>query len=321
MRISNCCSLDNNFIVADAWNRSTGEAYDATGQFWSCGSKLCPNCIAKKSRETRRKLREAISRQVLRKGERYYFPTFTIPNPGASLIETRHIVDRTWQLFRKRKLCVSLVKGWAKSEEFTLTKVGYHYHLHCLWLAKYIQFQEVRRVWTECLEVAFAEAQRELVIDTKDGLAIVVFGDFIVNGRKSKTATAVDEKTVQEIAKYITKSDSWAKMNSDHLAEVALVKRWHRMFELGGSFKPESEDTTLDDAEREAFEPIVHTRSLSDGSSRRIASYWRDRVAQIGLDRYTDELNSEISNVWEVRKEQIAKRWPGAKMITLRDLG
>lgn len=308
-RIANCASLENNFIVEDAWNHETGEAYDAHGQFWRCGSKLCPNCIARQARHNRKILREAIGRQRLRPGERYYFVTFTIVNPSLSLNDTRDIVDRTWTLFRKRKLCTSLVRGGCKSEEFTLTPNGYHYHLHCIFLSKWMQFQEARRVWTECQEIAFAEAQVPLKFETKDNMGIVKF----------KTISD-HEKAIQETCKYITKSDSWAKMNPEHLGEVALVKRWFRMFEVFGSFRSQGEATDLNDEAPEGNEPIVHTRSLYDGKSRRISSYWRDRVAEIGIERYTDELNAEIANVWEVRKQQIAMRWPGAKLRTLREI-
>lgn len=301
-RLEECADPANHFIAKDAVNYETGECYDAVGNFWSCGSKLCPTCISRTSRENRKKLRDAINRQTLEKNERYSFATFTITNPNLSLVRTRALVNRSWELFRKRKLCADLIRGAAKSEEFTLTKNGFHYHLHTILLSQYLHFNEVRRVWTECVETAFREAGLELSVQTKDK-------NLFVKIIRIKNL----EKTIFEVCKYITKSDSWYKMRDSDLTEVALIKRWNRMFELLGSFKPEpKEKPAIDGSSNE--EPIVHTRSLSDGEKPSIHEAWRDLVVRVGLETYREILLDEIIRTREARLRQICIRWPTASI-------
>jgi hypothetical protein len=307
-RISECADPQNHFIAKDAHSKDTGECYDAVGNLWSCGSKLCPTCLSVQSRRNRKKLRDALNRQEMRRGERYYFATFTITNPGLSLKQTRDLVNRAWTLFRKRRLCVDLIRGGSKSEEFTLTRNGYHYHLHCIFLSRFLLFNEVRRVWTECVEKAFDEQNIPFVVQTKDGNLFV----------KLITITNL-EKTIFEVCKYVTKSDSWSKMKAEHLAEIALVRRWNRMFEMFGSFAMRKErDTIIDDDSPESS--IVHTTNLSDGDEPSHDEYWRDAVQEIGLDAYLERLADEIARTRELRLKQICMRWPAAT-IEIFDAG
>lgn len=297
-RIALCNSVDNLFTVPDAINFTTGEEFEATGHLWSCGSKLCPNCLADHARRNRKKLRDAIDYQTPRKFERYYFLTFTIVNPKSSLLVSREIVNRAWSLFRKRSLCVDLISGGSKSEEFTLTANGFHYHLHCLVLSRYLHYQEVRRVWTECVEKAFGEYEIPFEVDTKDGYLICKFHKI----------ESID-RTIQEVCKYITKSDSWYKMRESDLRDVALIKRWSRMFEVFGSFAPRSRRDSESSKTPMSFEPIVHTSNISDGSSVQVGEYWRDRLERISLEEYLSELHQQVNRTWTARLHQLGLRY------------
>lgn len=298
-RLTICSSPENHFIATDALNETTGELYEANGTLWNCGSKLCPSCLSKQAARNRRKLRNALDRQTLDRGERYYFVTFTIPNPRLPILRTRDLVNRAWTLFRKRKLCVSLVKGGCKSEEFTLTANGYHYHLHGIFLSKFLLYNEVRRTWTECVETAFAEANQPFTVNTKDGLLLV------------KLQPVKDrERAIQEVCKYITKSDSWQKMRVGDLVDLALIRRWARMFELFGSF-----------ANRGTREAILDTTDLSDGEASPENVYWRDFVQDFGLPAYKERLSEEVAKVWANRRRQIVRRWPYCTLTLLSDYG
>ncbi len=255
------------------------ERYHATGRYWRCNSKLCPDCLARQSRQTRTKIKAAIDRQYPRSYERYSFVTFTIPNPNLSLILTREIVNRAWCLFRKRKMCVSLLRGGCKAEEFTVTANGFHYHLHCIFLHRFILYSELRRVWTECVETAFNEVNHPFVCNNKDKLLSVCV-------RKLDDAS----DAVNEVCKYITKFDSWSKIRRSDLVEIALIRRWHRMFELFGSFAPH------ESASDSKLSPILDTGSLTDGTSHRKSAYWRDRIHKITLHEYINELENAVSN-------------------------
>jgi hypothetical protein len=275
-RIKLCNSLENCYAIDGVTSETSFESYTLVSRFWRCGSKLCPSCLARQSWQTRKRLREALKRQRPRKGQRYYFLTFTIPNPDLSLVETRSIVNRAWSLFRKRSLCVSSVGGGSKSEEFTVTPNGFHYHLHCLWLSKWLLYNEVRRVWTDCVKQAFADHDRPFTCRTVDEMLNVVIKPVTPN-----------DKTIFELCKYVTKCDSWSKIRKSDLAEIALIQRWSRMFEVFGSFREPSEVA-------ESHDPsIVHTRSLSDGGSEPSLRYWRNQVREFGVERYRERLYME----------------------------
>lgn len=308
-RLSLCGSPRNVFIATNAINYSTGEEYTATGQLWHCGAKICPNCIARFSAINRRKLRRAIDSVKLQKGERWYFPTFTIVNLGRPLVETRHIVNEVWSRFRKRLLCVSSIRGGSKSEEFTLTPNGYHYHLHCLLVSQYLHYDEVQRVWTECFENYCQENKIKYDIKTPSNNLRVHF-EKITNM----------ETLPFELCKYITKSDSWHKMRNADLTEVCMVQRWWRMFELFGCMSAKEVAIAEGDQDPGTGRAIVHTRSFTDGSEPSLAEFWRKRIWQISLPDYLAELNMQFEETIAFRREQISARWPETRVFDAQEL-
>lgn len=309
-RISRCGHPANQFICNGAVNIETQETYQARGTMWSCGSKLCPNCLARFAAKHRYQLRRQINRVVLRPKERWHFGTMTIPNPNLSLVATRELVNYAWSLYRKRLLSVSLIRGGAKSEEFTLTVNGYHYHLHTLYIAPWHQFQEVRRVWTECVAEAFAKAGLPFVVNNADGLLSVTI----------KRVTDIDT-VANEVCKYITKSDSWTKMPSRDLAEVGLVRRWWRMFELFGCMRANTTSKTSIDIQDIESETILDTSSLSDGTLPTHSEAWRTVLAKMSLEAYCDYVDEQWSRTISFRREQIRRRWPLATLFDAEQLG
>jgi hypothetical protein len=251
-----------------------------------------------------------MSQQELKKDERFTFVTFTITNPRTSLSQARKIVNRSWTLFRKRKFCVSLIRGGSKSEEFTLTSNGFHYHLHCIFLSRWFQFNELRRVWTECVEQAFAEADLPFKVTTKDGLLIVKVKPIVSR-----------EGSIQEVCKYVTKSDSWIKMSQDDLVTVALIRRWHRMFELFGSFKLSETSSDADEQRAEGDLPIVHTGCITDGTSHE-RRYWRDHIGtNSDLEVYLKILEQRIEYERTNRITSMSQLFPQADIKSADELG
>lgn len=301
LRLLACNNPMNWFVADEAVNYETGEVYQAHGTLWNCNSKLCTNCVARRSAAKRRQVREALQRQEMTKGERFYFVTYTIKNPNLSLAATRALVNRAWCLFRKRSLCVDLIRGGVKSEEFTLTRNGYHYHLHCIYRSRWLLYGELRRTWTECVATAFEEAELELLLDSPTHTLSVNF-QMIYHF----------DRAVNEVCKYITKSDSWAKLRPDQLAEVALVRRWHRMFEMFGSFSNRGEIDEQSEVDDDSTLGYLDTTPLSDGSESPSPRYWRDILAGTTLANYKLILFAEIEQARDFRTRQIAFRWPQA---------
>jgi hypothetical protein len=300
-RIQLCNDPSNTLVIKDAYSDFDRPPTDGLERAWRCNSKLCPSCLARQALLTRRKLREAISHQKLKRNERYTFATFTIPNPSLPLLETRSIVQYAWSLFRKRSLCVSLIRGGVKSEEFTTTPNGFHYHLHLLMISKWFLFDELRRTWTDCVIASFKEHERPFTIPTRDGMLYCVFKEVLPT-----------ERTIHELCKYVTKCDSWTKIRKRDLVEIALIRRWNRMFELFGSF-----------AKRElpvprSVPPIVHTKSLTDGSASPRSDYWRNVVEQIDPEIYLIQLEDRMEHFRNAKFKDLRIRFPDKTITTLQ---
>lgn len=314
-RIELCGNPANQFVCNGAVNQDTQETYQARGTLWTCGSKLCPNCLARFAAKHRYQLRRQINRVDLRPKERWHFGTMTIPNPNLSLVATRELVNYAWSLYRKRLLSVSLIRGGAKSEEFTLTANGYHYHLHTLYIAPWHSFMEVRRVWTECVAEAFKQAKLPFKVNNADGLLSVVIcridGSYCKRCKRTHDISDVP----REICKYLTKSDSWYKMPSEHLAEVGLVRRWWRMFELFGCMRAETTSLKTTTTQDVVSESILDTSSLSDGTLPTHSEAWRTVQAKMSLEAYCEFVGQQWARTIYFRQQQIRRRWPHAKLF------
>ncbi|MGI8494262.1 MAG: hypothetical protein ACR2L1_02975, partial [Pyrinomonadaceae bacterium] len=173
-RLSVCAMRSNHWVADDLHNWKTGELYAGNGTLSSCGSKLCPNSIAKASNRSRKELSLCLKNQKLFTGESYKFITLTIPNPNLPLLKTRAVLDRAWTLFRKREYFIDHIRGGSKSEEFTVTNNGYHYHYHLFCITRFINYERFRKEWTDCVEIAFTELSLPFEVNNKDGLLSVV---------------------------------------------------------------------------------------------------------------------------------------------------
>lgn len=259
-RIIQCSRPDNTFRVRGRIKRA-----------WRCNSKLCDFCCARASWKNRAKLRDAVNRQKLATGENLHFITLTIKNPNLSLVATRELIEQTWRRFTKTSLFADLFRGGAKSEEFTLTDNGFHFHLHLLSVTKYIHFNELRRVWTDCYQKSyFATFNEKSNIGTSDGMLLV------------KILRVTDrDNAIREVCKYITKTYKLGKLDNKALGELALLQRWNRAFELFGTFRQPNENAILDKS------------NLNAGSERKVIA-WSKLVQKIGLQLYTEMLVREV---------------------------
>lgn len=228
IRLRACNQPDNIWHASDLHDRETGVLYDGAGHLWKCNSKLCSHCLSSQSKRHRKILEMVVEREKkLRLGQYVHFLTLTMPNQGLPLIKARKVMDTAWALFRKRDWFKQHIIGGCKSEEFTVTRTGIHYHMHSVVKSKYIVWREMREIWTLCVQAAWLKVVGvRLNVNTTDGLVIVNVA------RLGNMSNAISE-----VAKYITKADSWRKVPSNDLLELAAVRRYPRMFELFGSFR------------------------------------------------------------------------------------
>jgi hypothetical protein len=342
-RIWTCSDRENHWTGDDLHNTETGELYAGNGNLWSCGSKLCPACVAKASNRSRNELKLSLKNQKLLTGETYQFITLTIPNPNLSLVQTRTVLDRIWTLFRKRDYFKQKIRGGSKSEEFTLTENGYHYHYHLLCITRFLNYNEFRREWSDCIRIAFRELNLPCEFKTDDRLAMVKIKRLSssVNGLKG---------AIQEVCKYVTKSDSWEKLPPKDLIEIASIKRFWRMFEIFGSFRVQRNANVVLESPNvfvtylltkliveilkyiQTGEPItiLDTKQISDGENfdegydlpekvpkRRRELSWRKYILENGLETYFDKLAEQVEKTRYARKCFLSLKYKFATFRTL----
>lgn len=302
-RILRCNSEENHWLGTDLHNEH-GEAFDGGGRFWNCGSKLCESCLAKASRRNRKILSAIINHQKLLVGQHYHFMTLTMPTQDLTLLQARSIMNYAWTLFRKKDWFKKTFIGGCKSEEFTLNKKGYHYHMHFIAVGKWVNYNSMRHFWTEALRVAFIRNGLSLSCATTDGLAIA-------NIRKIGSIT----DAVREVAKYITKSSSWRKLKAIDLLDAARIERWPRMFEFFGSFRIPSCGVAVPEVEDSLNKTILDTKQLSDGDPEQ---GWRARCRQLGAERYLSELHQQITDQSDFRMKQLKFHYTAARFRRLK---
>lgn len=321
-RLKFCNAPKNTWLGTELHSEETGELYEGFGRYWHCSSKLCSYCLRMNAKRNRSTLRAAIADQRPRPdlsddelkakfphlvgkrglgtGEHYRFITLTIPNPGIDIAATREIVRYAWSLLRKRSWFVRSVVGGAKAEEFTVTPKGFHYHLHLLTRSKNIRGNDLRYEWTTAVRKAFADNHLPFEVDTKDGM---LFANIkIVHDLKQVS---------NEVCKYITKADSWLKMPSESLAQIALIPHWHRMFEVFGSFrniKPKNFSDRTRDVSDELFPQTFDELDYPEEKAR---NYWRTLLKTMTLDKYLRRLKAEYEDTL-IRRHyvlQLKFRW------------
>lgn len=298
------CNAEGNIWTAKDMHNSEGECFDGTGRFWNCGSKLCPSCVARQSKRNRNNLRNAIEQQKLRLGESLGMITLTFPTTDLPLLKARRIMLIAWQLLRKRKWFKDTIIGAARSEEFTLTRKGFHYHQHLLTRSKYVSYHMLRSEWTHCIKTAFDREDIPISIATADGLAVAHY----------RRVTSVNS-AINEVAKYVTKNDSWSKLRPEDLLDVASIVRFPRMFELLGSFANRSLVAPAEEGDCGEDGDYLDTTSLTDGEQ---VTGWRQRLRSVGVAEYLQEFGDEVRDKSLFRVEQLKFRYPAASFARLK---
>jgi hypothetical protein len=374
-RISKCCS-GNNLFVGEDFHTDDGELYNGRGTLWACNSRLCPNCVGKLASRHRKQIRYVVENQKLMVGENWYFSTFTMPNLNlvdlpASLIGEIH--QCAWRRFcsmetrtNKRKTWFQkTIRGGFKNCEFTYTENSvYHYHTHGLFVAKSSigrdKFYEIRRHWTKALQFAFKKFGVEWECRTGNKNFIPALYSFLLSkpkmslflnaqnttkffGLADVNVVKVDwknrEKTISELCKYVTKSDSWSKIPIDQLETVVAVPRLWRMFESFGVCRQTAHELDKNRVKTPEYsgsdDPIESTnqgvnsngdayiyqknlnvrRFLPSKLKRRVP--WRIRVREIPFRQYKMELDEEVRAAQRFRRFQLKKRFQFAKFQTL----
>jgi hypothetical protein len=325
MRLERCASPQNLFVADDLHN-ADGEAYSANGNLWACSSLLCQNCIGKLARNNRKTIRHVVKNEKLFVGENWYFITLTMPNlllKDYSLDFITLVFQKAFEAFthrnndaRKRTQYQKLIRGLFKNAEFTFTEnQTFHFHAHLLAIAKSkIQrdnFSLIRTLWTNALEKAFEFYCIPFELNTSDNLAVV---------NVQKVNFTNREKTIQELCKYVTKSDSWQNIPLAEIEKIIERPRRVRMFEALGACR-ESAKKMRDDLTKARAnitdETYLDSKDVIPRKVKERRASWRVRIKEMALDEYKKELDREILEVQEYRRRQLSRSYPAATFETL----
>jgi hypothetical protein len=320
------CASPSNVFVADDFHTKDGEAYSANGNLWSCSSLLCQNCTGKLARNNRKTIRHVVKNEKLFVGENWYFITLTMPDlllKDYSLDFITLVFQKAFEAFthrnndaRKRTQYQKIIRGLFKNAEFTYTEnQTFHFHAHLLAIAKSkIQrdnFSLIRNLWTKALEKSFEFYGLPFELNTSDNLAVV---------NVQKVNFANREKTIRELCKYVTKSDSWQNIPLEEIEKIIERPRRVRMFEALGvcreSAKKMRDDLTKARANIEG-ETYVHTKELTPRKVKQRRASWRVRIKEMSLDEYRKELDTEVLQVQSYRRRQLSRSYPAATFESL----
>jgi hypothetical protein len=323
------CSLKSNHYLADDLYDENGDCFNGFGNLWGCASKLCHSCMTKAASRNRKLAREVLNntklirreyfcylkRKSVVEQEKLRFVTLTMPKVNLSCIQTLGLLKRAWELFRKLDFTKNYFDGFVKSTEFTVrSDKTYHAHIHLLAVSFFIPEKLIKNFWLNCVRTAFTES----------GLKFKASG-VVVNLKMA------DENSVNEVCKYLTKSESWSEIPKAHLLEIANVRRFPRMFELTGRFgkvarriKAQKEFEKQARVEQEnaanTGADYLDKNDVTDGNSTKVTivrrKNWRDLVPEIGLENYLVELESQVTEAMRVRQEILAKKYP---LATFKD--
>ncbi len=134
------CADPSNVWTADHLQSDGGEPYEGVGVLTSCGSRLCPSCMAAMRRRSRKRARDVVADIKPEIGKRLRFVTLTCPTlSGVSLLDSIAIFNRAFALLNDRAFWSDRVDSAIKAVEFTVNSFGYHTHIHVAAYGSFIE--------------------------------------------------------------------------------------------------------------------------------------------------------------------------------------
>lgn len=266
--IESCCDNSNAWVGTDLHN-SGGDLFDSAGSLTSCGERLCPNCLRRRSAASRKRAREGVevasSALAGLPGLRWRFVTLsfpTIPANDLPLVKTISLIQSSWRKLSRSQWWKDNVRAVVKGVEFTLgdekrTSVdswspdrdGYHTHIHLLICSHWLNARQLSFQWTAAIK--FEIARRGLIAPrgTREGRYFADIRE--VKDQVNKPGFTSLDRAVLEVGKYLTKCTSWSRLPSAQLLDMAAIVRWPRMFELGGACRAPIDWAARDERRRQ----------------------------------------------------------------------
>jgi Replication protein len=286
--------------------------------------------------EKRKEIEKRLQKEYL--DLRWRFVTLTAPKvAGKTLLEIIGVYNRAFELLRKRDFFDSWVAGGIKGVEFTVGEeievLGvdtetdpYHVHIHLMIYAEWLPWKQLQEEWTACIAKAWKEVGHELEIKTPSGNVLTRISLVVPKARKGKKGIMSEEAAIEEVVKYVTKTDSWMKIPEKHLVECATVKRWPRMFEVFGCARDKKEKKEV----VEESATILDTPNINSGEGEKgenlndaepkkkpRAKPMLEWLEYMPFEIWMDKVDKKLERRREYRKRMLEERYPGARFMTL----
>ncbi len=238
--IEESASDENIFVVEnlDFIDEKTGNRkfIDAYGSLNVVSSRCNPAYLKSSSARGRKRISSALARIKPQSGEKLRFIVLTQPDMfGFDFVGGYELLSGANVRLKNHPFFKANFRGGVTSDEFTLGAENTHFHFHTniLGYTKWIDFDELRQVWTDCLVKTARDMDRELVFNTKDGLANIYIKDV-----KPKVHNSTKEITlkdaVRETVKYVVKGNDFAEIPTQFICQVEKVLYGKRLVETFG---------------------------------------------------------------------------------------
>ncbi len=320
-----------NHFVAENLHTAKGESFTGFGSWTVASSSLDCAYLKAKSKKSRKAIKEALElcKQYLsanKTGSYKHFVTFTQPTLiGASLKDTFAVADYAWSLFRKRKYFVSNIYGAVIASEFTLgekyktekrlwssAKDGYHAHRHLICFGKWLDVEQLKIDWSECLETSAKKFGYSLNFNTSNGLAVV-----------NRQTVWSDDKAVEELGKYICKSSTFDELPASEIIEADRTLQGRRMLQTFGKCNKR--------VGSQAVDLHLDTKSANDGNKSEkviklnknagekvyLKSTFKAKLEAKGLEHARIYLKRELAKRRNWRIQDFLQRFPSALVTDL----
>jgi hypothetical protein len=320
-----------NHFVAEHLLSATGETFTGYGSFTVASSSLDAAYLKAKSKKSRKAITFALELcktylAANKIGAYKHFITFTQPTLiGIGLEKTFAVADYAWSLFRKRRYFVESIFGAVITEEFTLgepykkekrawtfERDGYHVHRHLIAFGKWLDVEQLKVDWTECLEVAATKFGYELSFNTANGLANV-----------NRQTVWSDSKAIDELGKYICKNSTFDDLPASEIIAVEKALQGKRMLQTFGKCNKR--------VGTQAADAHFNTTSVIDGKqSQKVVTVNENKVKKNflkatfqkklesgGLEHARIYLRKELAKRRKWRIDNFLERFPAALVTDL----
>ncbi len=320
-----------NHFVAENLLSAAGETFTGYGSFTVASSSLDAAYLKAKSKKTRKAITFALELckthlATNKIGSYKHFITFTQPTLiGIGLEKTFAVADYAWSLFRKRKYFVEKIFGAVIAEEFTLgdkykaenrlwsaDKDGYHAHRHLIAFGKWLDVEQLKIDWTECLELAAAKFGYKLNFTTSNGLGVV-----------HRETVWSDGKAIDELGKYICKSSTFDDLPASEIIAVETALQGKRMLQTFGKCNKrvgrKQADAHLDTTgvnDGKQSEQVV-TVNENKVKKNYLKTTFREKLESGGLEHARFYLRRELAKRRKWRIDSFLERFPAVLVTDL----